>query len=146
MTGPAGSARAIDTARDALFELASRQLGVPTGQLIVQTNVSINGGDPSIQVSYGQLLQGKRFNLTVNSKTEFPKNPKDYTVLGTSVPAQLIFPLKLPGNSSTSSTCGDPGCYTERWFDLPVVGARLVTMTSKFHCRDARQCSDRRQE
>ena len=81
-----GLRQAIDTARDALFELASRQLGVPTSQLTLQKGVFlISGGDPSTQVSYGQLLQGKRFNLTVNSKT-IPKNPKDYTVLGTSVP------------------------------------------------------------
>ena len=127
MTGAGGLRQAIDTARDSLFELASRQLGVPTGQLMVQNGVFlINGGDSSIQVSYGQLLQGKRFNLTVNSKT-IPKNPKDYTVLGTSVP-RIDLPPKATGQFQYVQHVRRPGMLHGKVVRPPVVGARLVTI------------------
>jgi nicotinate dehydrogenase subunit B len=93
---PGGLRQAVDTARDALFQLASQQLDVPTSELTVQGGVFfVKGGDPSNQVSYGQLLQGKRFNLTLNSRT-VPKDPSQYTVLGTSVP-RLDIPAKTTG-------------------------------------------------
>jgi len=42
-----GLRQAVDTARDALYQLASQQLDVPTSQLIVQDGVfSVKGGDP----------------------------------------------------------------------------------------------------
>src|ERR1022692_4101560 len=76
---PGGLRQAVDTARDALYQLASQQLDVPTSQLVVQGGVFfVMGGDPTNKVSYGQLLQGKRFNLTLNSKT-VPKSPAQYT-------------------------------------------------------------------
>src|SRR5437588_1329640 len=56
-----GLRQAVDTARDALFQLASQQLNVPTSELTVQDGVfSVKGKDPSSHVSYGQLLQGKQ--------------------------------------------------------------------------------------
>jgi len=73
---PGGLRQALDSARDALFQLASLTLDVPASQLTVRNGVfSIRGGDPSIQMSYGQLLQGKRFNLTLDSGT-VPKDPR----------------------------------------------------------------------
>ena len=73
---PGGLRQAVDTARDALFQLASQQLNVPTSELTVQDGVfSVKGKDPAGHVSYGQLLQGKRFNLTLNSRT-VPKDPE----------------------------------------------------------------------
>src|SRR6185295_5522334 len=64
---PGGLRQALDTARDVLFQLASLALDVPVSQLTLRNGVFfITGGDQSIQVSYGQLLQGKRFNLTLN--------------------------------------------------------------------------------
>src|ERR1700676_1559024 len=105
---PGGLRQAVDTARDALFQLASQQLNVPTAELTVQDGVfSVKGQDPAGHVSYGQLLQGQRFNLTLNSRT-VPKDPSQYTVLGTSVPRidlaakatgqfQYVQHVRLPG-------------------------------------------------
>src|SRR5207249_7636347 len=60
--GTGGLRVALDTARDALYELASQWLGVPVSQLILKDGVfSVDGGDPTYTVSYGQLVQGKRF-------------------------------------------------------------------------------------
>src|SRR3989475_2195583 len=66
--GTAGLRGALDTARDALYQLASLWLGVYAGRPILKDGVfSVNGGDPAYTVSYGQLVQGRRFNLPVNS-------------------------------------------------------------------------------
>ena len=44
---PGGLRQAVDTARDALVQLASQQLGVPTSQLTVKDGVfSVKGGSP----------------------------------------------------------------------------------------------------
>src|SRR5579859_5961055 len=45
--GPGGLRQAVDTARDALYQMASQQLGVPASQLTVANGVfSVQGGDP----------------------------------------------------------------------------------------------------
>ena len=52
-------------------------------------------GRKFLAVRCGQLLLGKRFNLTLNSAA-VPKDPRNYTVLGTSVP-RLDIPTKTTG-------------------------------------------------
>jgi CO/xanthine dehydrogenase Mo-binding subunit len=93
--GPGGLREAVDTARDVLYQLASQQLDVPVSQLTVRNGVFSVGGDLSFQMSYGQLLQGKPFNLTVNSKA-VSKPPSEYVVLGTAVP-RIDIPAKTTG-------------------------------------------------
>jgi nicotinate dehydrogenase subunit B len=122
-----GLRQAVDTARDALYELASQQLDVPTSQLIVQDGVfSVKGGDPSYQVSYGQLLQGKRFDLTLNSKTT-PKDPSQYTVLGTSVP-RIDIPAKATGQFQYVQHVRLPGMLHGKVVRPPFFGATVVSV------------------
>ena len=98
-----GLRQALDTARDALFQLASQQLDAVASQLTVGAGVfSVKGGDPSNQVSYGQLLQGKRFNLTL-SGTAVPKDPRITPSLERRCPS-LIFHPRLLDSFSTFST------------------------------------------
>ena len=124
---PGGLRQAVDTARDALFQLASQQLDVPTSQLTVQDGVFfVKGGDPSNQVSYGQLLQGKRFNLTLNSRT-VPKDPSQYTVLGTSVP-RLDIPAKTTGQFQYVQHVRLPGMLHGKVVRPPAVGATVVNV------------------
>src|SRR5215831_11640340 len=54
------------TAREALFQMASTRLGVPADQLAVKDGVISAKTDPSKKVTYGELVGGKRFNLTLN--------------------------------------------------------------------------------
>ncbi len=122
---PGGLRQALDTARDALLQLASQQLGVPASQLTVQAGVfSVKGGDPANQVSYGQLLQGKRFNLTL-SGTTVPKDPKNYTVLGTSVP-RIDLPAKTTGQFEYVQHVRLPGMLHGKVVRPPAVGAKVV--------------------
>jgi CO/xanthine dehydrogenase Mo-binding subunit len=124
---PGGLRQALDTARDALFQLASLALEVPMGQLAVRNGVfSIKGGDPSIQMSYGQLLQGKRFNLTLNSKT-VPKDPREYTILGTSIP-RIDLPTKPTGQFQYVEDVRLPGMLHGKVVRPPTVGATVVSV------------------
>jgi CO/xanthine dehydrogenase Mo-binding subunit len=59
---------ALDTARDALYQLASRWLGVDASQLVLKMACFSASGDPASTVSYGELVQGQRFNLAGESK------------------------------------------------------------------------------
>jgi nicotinate dehydrogenase subunit B len=122
---PGGLRQAVDTARDALFQLASQQLGVPTSQLTVKDGVfSVKGGPSSSQASYGQLLQGKRFNLTLNSAA-IPKDPSQYTVLGTSVP-RIDLPGKATGQFQYVQHVRLPGMLHGKVVRPPTVGATVV--------------------
>jgi nicotinate dehydrogenase subunit B len=125
--GPGGLRQALDTARDALFELASQQFDVATTELAVREGVfSVRGGDPSDQLSYGQLLQGKRFNLTLNSKA-VPKDPKQYTILGTSVP-RIDLPAKATGQFQYVQHVRLPGMLHGKVVRPPFVGANLLNV------------------
>jgi len=110
---PGGLRQALDTARDALFQLAAQRLHTATSELTVSGGVFSVKGDPSTQVSFGQLLEGKRFNITLDSMT-VAKDPRQYTILGTSVRAS-IFPKRQRDNFSTSSMCAWPACCMGRW-------------------------------
>lgn len=123
--GPGGLRQAVDTARDALFQLASQQLDVPTSQLTVQDGVfSVKGGNPSSQVSYGQLLQGKRFSLTVD-RGAVPKDPSQYTVLGTSTP-RIDLPAKVTGEFQYVQHVRLPGMLHGKVVRPPFVGATVI--------------------
>ncbi len=94
--GGGGLRVALDTARDALFQLASQYFDVDVSRLTVLNGVfSVTGGDPTYTVSYGQLVQGKRFNLTVNAKA-VPNDPSTWRILGQSVP-RVDIPAKAKG-------------------------------------------------
>ena len=78
-------AQAGATARQALLQLASKQLGVSVDELLARDGIIRVKSDPSRNVSYGQLIGGKKFELKldVNAKR---KPPSEWTVLGQPVP------------------------------------------------------------
>jgi nicotinate dehydrogenase subunit B len=122
-----GLRQAVDTARDALFQLASQHFNISVNQLSVQNGVfQVTGGDPSQMVSYGQLLMGKRFNLTLNPKT-VPKDPKNYTILGTSVP-RIDLPAKATGQFQYVQHVRLPGMLHGKVVRPPVVGAKVSSV------------------
>jgi CO/xanthine dehydrogenase Mo-binding subunit len=124
---PGGLRQAVDTARDALFQLASQQLNVPTSELTVQDGVfSVKGQDPSAHVSYGQLLQGKQFTLTLNSRT-VPKDPSQYTVLGTSVP-RIDLAAKATGQFQYVQHVRLPGMLHGKVVRPPAIGATVLNV------------------
>jgi CO/xanthine dehydrogenase Mo-binding subunit len=124
--GPGGLRAALVTARSALFSLASQQLDTTVDQLAVQEGIIYMKSDPSQRVGYGQLLEGKRFNLTVNNSGT-PKDPRTYTILGTSVP-RIDLPPKVTGQFMYVHHVRLPGMLHGKVVRAPVVGAHVVSV------------------
>jgi len=124
--GTAGLRTALDTARDALLLLASQQLDAPVEALSVRNGVVRVTADPSRKVSYGQLVYGKRFNLTLNAKAVI-KDPKTWTVLGTSVP-RVDIPAKATGQFQYVQNVRLPGMLHGKVVRPQTVGAHFVSM------------------
>src|SRR5262249_44301927 len=95
------------TAREALFEMASKRLSTPAEQLTVKDGVITSKADAGKKVSYAELIGGKKFSLTLNTRAK-RKNPSEWTVLGTPVPRveipaivtgefEYVHNVRLPG-------------------------------------------------
>jgi CO/xanthine dehydrogenase Mo-binding subunit len=92
--------------RQVLLSMASKRLQVPVEQLAVHDGVVSVGGAPKRGISYGELVHGKRLDMTIGAtgKTfdmkvapDAPlKDPSKYTIVGTSVPRKDI-PGKVTG-------------------------------------------------
>src|SRR5262249_34669063 len=82
-------------ARKALLDLASKRLGSPIDQLTVSKGIVSVAGNPNRSVKYGDLVGDKPFNLAVSGSAPV-KAPRDYKVVGTSVPRNDI-PEKVAG-------------------------------------------------
>ena len=124
--GPGGLRQALATARDALFQLASQQLDAPMSALAAKSGVVYVKSDPTQWVSYGQLVKGKRFNLTLNAKA-LPKDPSQYRVLGTSV-RRLDIPAKVTGQFQYVQHVRLPGMLHGKVVRPPTVGATIVSV------------------
>ena len=72
------------------------------------------------------MLQGKRFNLTL-SGTAVPKDPKNYTVLGTSVP-RIDLPSKTTGQFQYVQHVRLPGMLHGKVVRPPLVGAKVLSV------------------
>jgi CO/xanthine dehydrogenase Mo-binding subunit len=117
---------AVDTVRDALYQLASLWLGVPVDQLVLNDGVFSVSGDPASTVSYGELVQGRRFNLAVN-RSAVPNNPSTWKVLGKSVP-RVDVPPKAKGTYQYVQKVRVPGMLHGRVVRPPALGAKVVSI------------------
>lgn len=102
-----GLRQAAATARQALVQLASGRLGLPTSELTVEQGVVRARSDPHKQVSYGDLVGGGKLNLAV-SRTAPTKQPDQYRVVGTSVPRSDV-PAKMTGAFTYTQDIRLPG-------------------------------------
>jgi CO/xanthine dehydrogenase Mo-binding subunit len=57
--------RVAAEARRVLLEMGSQRLGVPVDQLAVHNAVISVKADPSKRVTYGELIAGKKFNVSL---------------------------------------------------------------------------------
>src|SRR5262249_16469173 len=85
--------RAAAEARRVLLGLAAGRLGAPADQLAVRDGIVRRTDDPAKTVSYGDLIGGRRFEVTLNpggsgNATENArlKSPDQYTIVGKSIP------------------------------------------------------------
>jgi CO/xanthine dehydrogenase Mo-binding subunit len=121
-----GLRQALDTARDALLLLASEELDTPVGQLSVKNGIVYVTASPSQNISYGDLIYGRRFNLTLNANA-VPKDPATWTILGTSVP-RVDIPAKACGSFTYVQNVRLPGMLHGKVVRPQTIGAKFVSM------------------
>jgi nicotinate dehydrogenase subunit B len=116
-------AQAGATARETLFSMASQRLGVPVDQLTASDGV-INSG--SKRVTYGQLVEGKKFNRALDSKAK-RKPASQWTVLGKPVPRPDL-PDLVTGKFEFVHNVRLPGMLHGRVVRPPSVGATVASV------------------
>jgi CO/xanthine dehydrogenase Mo-binding subunit len=124
--GTAGLRTALDTARDALMQLAAEYLDTTLNDLSVTDGVVSRISDPTQSVSYGNLIYGKRFNLTLNANA-VPKDPSTWTVLGQSMP-RVDIPAKATGSFVYAQKVRVPGMLHGKVVRPSTIGAHLVSL------------------
>ena len=124
--------RAAAEARRVLLEMGSARLGVPVDQLAVSTGVITMKADPSKRVTYGQLVGGKRFNVTltgnnINAVTGMAqvKPVTELKFTGQS-PQRYDIPAKVDGSLKWAVDVKLPGMVHARNVKPPFAGAKLI--------------------
>ncbi len=121
-----GFRQALASAREELFRQASTRLGVPVDQLTVKDGVISSKSDASKKVSYAELVGGKKLNVSLDPRAKV-KDPKDYTVLGTSVPRYNLVDIAT-GRFEYVHTKRVPGMLHGRVVRPPAVGAKVLSI------------------
>ncbi len=126
--------RTAAEARRVLLELASKQLGVPVDQLAVSEGVITVKANPSRRVTYGELIGGKRFNVTltgnnINATTGVAKvkDVQDLKIIGKS-PQRYDIPAKVDGSLKWAADVKLPGMVHARNVKPPVAGAKMISI------------------
>ena len=108
-------AQAGATAREALLRMASQRLGVPVDQLTASEGVISSG---SKRVTYGQLVEGKKFSLALDPNAK-RKPPSAVDRSGQADRPPRSSRSGDGTDSSSSTTCGCRACCTAAWFVRP---------------------------
>ena len=119
-------AQAAATAREALLKMASQQLGVPVDQLTAVDGTISAKGDPSKKITYGQLVGGRKLNLTLDPKAK-RKPPSEWTVLGKPEQRPDI-PEIVTGQFEFVHNVRVPGMLHGRVVRPPAVGATVMSV------------------
>ena len=126
--------RVAAEARRVLLEMASARLGVPVAQLVVSDSVVSVAADPSKKVTYGELIGGKRFNVTltgnnINATTGVAKlkDVQQFKIVGTS-PQRYDIPAKVDGSLKWAVDAKVPGMVHARNVKPAFAGAKLVSI------------------
>ena len=116
---------ACAVAKSALLDLAATRLDMKVPELAVADGVISGGGK---QVSYGELIAGKAFSLTLDhQKPPATKNAKAFKIVGTSVP-RIDIPDKVTGKFTYMHDFSVPGMLHGRVVRPPAIGAQLQSV------------------
>ena len=124
--------RVAAEARRVLVEMASSRFGVPVAGLVVSRGVISVAADPSRRITYGELIGGKKFNVTLTGKntdtTTGAAKLKDVQQLETvgQSPQRYDIPPKVDGSLEWAVDVKLPGMVHARNVKPPVAGATLV--------------------
>jgi CO/xanthine dehydrogenase Mo-binding subunit len=124
--------RVAAEARRVLLDMAAARFAVPVGQLVVKDALVSVSTDPSKKVTYGELIGGKKFNVTltgnnVDATTGVAKvKPvQELKIVGQS-PQRYDIPAKVDGSLKWAVDVKLPGMVHARNVKPPVAGATLV--------------------
>ena len=122
--------QAAAAARQELLKLAAARLNSPPEKLVVKDGVVSDGKST---VSYGQLIGGKQFNVTITAEGTGwnmkvapevkAKNFKDYKIVGTS-PKRIDLPPKLTGEFVYAHDVRIPGMLHGRVVRPPTITSK----------------------
>ncbi|HMF77294.1 MAG TPA: molybdopterin cofactor-binding domain-containing protein [Bryobacteraceae bacterium] len=124
--------RAAAEARRVLLEMASGRLGAPVDQLAASNAVITVKADPSKRVTYGELIAGKKFNVTltganVNVVTGVAKVKPVQELKYTGQPLQRDdIPAKVDGSLKWAVDVKLPGMVHARNVKPPFACAKLT--------------------
>ena len=126
--------RVAAEARRVLLEMASARLGVPVAQLVVADGVVSVAGDASRRVTYGELIGGRKFNVTLRGNntdattgTAPIKTTQQLKIVGQS-PQRYDIPAKVDGSLKWAVDVKVPGMLHARNVRPPTAGATLVSI------------------
>src|SRR5438034_5381354 len=126
--------RVAAEARRVLLELASVRFGVPVDQLAVSEGVITVKADPSRKVTYGELIGGKKFNVTLTGNNidattgvAKVKPVQELKMVGQS-PQRYDIPAKVDGSLKWAVDVKLPGMVHARNVKPPVAGAKLINI------------------
>ncbi|HSR08817.1 MAG TPA: molybdopterin cofactor-binding domain-containing protein, partial [Bryobacteraceae bacterium] len=122
-------AQACATAREALLKLASQQLNVPVDRLTASNGVISVKGDASKKVTYAQLVNGKKLNLTLDKQAK-RKPAAEWTVLGKPI-GRPDMPAMATGRFEYVHNIRLPGMLHGRVVRPPAVGATVISVDEK---------------
>jgi nicotinate dehydrogenase subunit B len=122
--GAADIRRAAATAREALLELAAKQLNVPASALTIEDGDVVRSGGQKITVA--SLIGGKRLGLKIDRKAPL-KNPSTYTVVGKPI-LRADVPAKCTARHPWLQDLTLPGMLHGRVVRPPAIGAKLLSV------------------
>ena len=124
--------RVAAEARRVLVEMAATKFGVPATALVVSDGVISVASDPSTRVTYGDLIGGRRFNVTLRgtntdstSGAATLKPVQELKPVGTS-PQRYDIPPKVDGSLTWAVDVKLPGMVHARNVKPPIPGSTLV--------------------
>ena len=124
--------RAAAEARRVLLEMASTRFGVPVDQLAVSEGVITVKADPSKHVTYGELIGGQKFNVTLSGNNVNSVNGKAKTktipelkYAGKPIQRDDI-PAKVDGTTKWAVDVKLPGMVHARNVKPPYACAKLT--------------------
>ena len=126
--------RVAAEARRVLLDMASSRFGVPITALVVSEGVISVAADPTRKVTYGELIGGKKFNVTLTGKNTDTatgvaklKPVAELKNVGRS-PQRYDIPPKVDGSLKWAVDAKVPGMVHARNVRPPVAGATLVSV------------------
>ena len=124
--------RVAAEARRVLLELASARFAVPVAGLVVSNGVISLAADPSRNVTYGELIGGRRFNVTLEGENVDKttgaakiKPVQELKLVGQS-PQRYDIPPKVDGSLKWAVDAAAPGMVHARNVKPPFAGATLI--------------------